>query len=62
MKPISNPVISWYNINRTILSKVKIIGNMLKKNIPLNEALEMTDLDKQTYEKYTATEGSQNTE
>ena len=51
-----------YAENRTILSKVKIIGNMLKKNIPLNEALEMTDLDKQTYEKYTATEGSQNTE
>lgn len=35
-----------------IKGKIKTIRNLLKKNMPLEEALEFAELDKATYDKY----------
>ena len=45
-----------------IMSKVATIKKMLARNIPLGDALEMTELDQQTYEKYSNMDTSQVTE
>ena len=39
-----------------IEGKIETVRNMLKKNMPFETALELTELDRRTYEKYASTE------
>ena len=45
-----------------IMSKIATIKNLLAMNMPLNDALKATDLDQQTYEKYSSMDTTQVTE
>lgn len=45
-----------------IRTKIKTIKNLLAMSIPLNDALKATELDQETYEKYSSDEYSKETE
>ena len=41
-----------YAKEREIVKAVEIVKNMLKKNVPIETALECAQIDKATFEKY----------